>query len=296
MGISKDDVWIAEVVEGGRGEVVWVGSRDSAPAEFASVSEIESYVQGEFDVGEYDILDVEGRVVVDRVDEMYSEYDADDLAVIDEVCSAFRSRDERRVVSVVRMDDPDGQVVKMNHSGVSLNLSPYACDLVVEVRKRDGESVAAVCDWVGECAEGLRVVGYTRAAHYERRGDRGEPTVRVALKRDVGAVRALVESVMQDDRVEFCAPVDSMAFVSRASPVSVSAEQVIAMELGLEVETSALGDDPSPGDVLAVVDSELTGFIGRVESETPWVVSDFGFVAASEGSFYRVAIGVASGR
>lgn len=292
MSIPKSDVWVVEVTEYGAGQVVHLNRKDSAPDEFSSEAEIESYIQDTFAIGEYYVLGVQNSVTVTPEDEMYSEYSTNDIEVIESANERLVGED--RVVSVSRVSDPTGFDISVENSGVSLELSAYACDLHVEVRNPDDESEESVVEWVSERCDGLRVVGYERDTYYEQRGSRGEQTLRVALKRDVGSVKELQEYISSISGVGFCTPVDSLVFVPRVSPQNQETEQVVVTETVLETAGRSLGDDPTPTSVLETMALEFETFEENVTHDTQWCVTDIGFVPAVDGEFkYWLAIGVA---
>lgn len=290
MSILSSEVWVGEVTEYGVQSVSRVGSDSEAPPEFESPEDIKQYVRDSYGVGEYKILRIDDSVEVTASDELYSEYTAEDMGVIESVTDTFD--DEECVVSVTQIDASVDRDVRVERAGVELELDSRGGDVVVEVFTEQCPSENVV-DWVCERADGVRLVGWASDSHYERRGARPDPTVRVALKRDVGVVKELQECLSGCSEVQFCVPADALLFVSRVSPVSGDAEQVVVVDVGLPTETSHIGDDPSPEEVLSAVAAEVPSFRETLRDSTGWCVSDIGFVISTEADeFYQLAFGV----
>lgn len=290
MDIPKTNVWVTAAHEAGK-STTNLGRDDEAPPTFDSEAAIADYVQNNYEAGEYHILRISDTVEVTEQDEMYSNYTDEDMDTIEQAVDILN--DEDRVVSARTVDDPSGRDQQLSNYGVELKASPYTLDVLVEVNNETDDSVEAVGDWVQARVAELRVVGKKRSTYYEQRGDRGTSTVLVGLTLDVGPSIGLVEQIQTEERAVFTMPANDLLFVSRASPNSRQPDQVIVTDVGLETETSMIGDDPTPQQVLNAVSEELAEFGERLNAETGWGVTDYGFVTSTEDeAFYLLAIGV----
>lgn len=293
-GISSDDVYIRHVGDASH-TITALQFAHKAPEQFSDITEIETYVTNNFDIGEYDILIAQHTVEVTPAHELYADYTTADMEILDTTETRFRNRDDS--VRVSRITDPGRRAERLDYDGTEISADAETIDLLVEMKTYDDPEYDVLSDIKTE-ARGLKVVGWKSSTHYESRGDHGTPTLTVGLKRIPEPLHPLYDIVYDLPTALVCVPAHAVGMQETIKFRAGDSEMVLVTSIGLPQETNAVGDTPGPQQILDTYNDSLQEFSRTLAAETDWEVHTLGSVTTTntgDGAFYRLALGLSKG-
>lgn len=281
MTIDKSSIWVLKREQPGSTATSLDGDL-RAPDEFEDYDAVVDYIQNEYDGGEYTILTPERQVSVNRQQEqIFTSYTDGDIKAIDDAATAMRDVDAN-ILSIDVIDDSDYGGAFCGRNGVELRVEPNQYDICAYalLDNEDPECVAKRFDGV---TSDVRLIGWKKHTHHERRGARGEPAVRMYFKRPIKPFANLYSFVDECDGVLEVFDADIVTYMRVIENKQGSKpDAVVATTIEVDVMNKLeLKDDTD--DILSQAHTGHTEvFADTVDSETDWTVTSLGVLTTTE--------------
>lgn len=288
-------------------EDIWVYSHDKtgatahslenslrAPDEFQSIDDVEAFVQVEYDDGEYTILTPETTVSVTRQQDTIDETLSDDNI---DLLNSVADRIEERVDGVLWVAPVDSSNYNTRHfsrNGIELECEPTQYDIGVKALLNDRDYDDVVADIIDAAGDDVRYIGDKTASHYERRGARGQPGVRVGFTLPSDAEQELFNIVDEHDRVVDAFADDTITYLGLlAEDTDLVHDHVIVTDVEVDAIDGGTPADDVDEELFNAHETHTEAFHEQLEEHTQWHVVSIGCVTSTESdTLSYLALGV----
>lgn len=290
MSIPSAELWLAS--DDAIGSMTHLGSVTTAPDEFESMAAVKDYIRDHYDIGSYTILRKAETVEVTPDKVMFAEYTDEDMAALDTAVEVLA--DAPNTISATVAENPRRNAAYMHRHGMDVHADHFAHDIVTTVLL-DGDDLETVVDRTSERVDGVRYLGHKKTRHRERRGDRGDPAVRVYFKRPIEPL-ASAQAVADEhepllDVFDFETVTYGPVFEMDESDENPDAVAVTTVEC--DVLDGISVDEDEAEQLPDLYERHATAFEQDLETETNWKITSVGFVTSTEvDSLCLLALGL----